>query len=625
MRLSIKILIIICGIFLVSAALFHSLATNIILGSFAQLEEKDINTDLKRVRNVLDKDMDGLKAIGGDWGAWNETRDFLKDLNQNYKDSNLTLSTFSNLNINYVLYFNLSGELIYSSGFEFGKDSKEIPVPDGLIKQIRNQRSFFTHANAKDAKTGILLLQDDMIMITAWPVSNNEMEGAVSGTIVMGRDFDDNELNSIEDRTQLKLVLERTDSGNLPADFIEARKGLAKDENQAINRDHPNVVSGYCFIKNIYGEDALILRVSTSRDIYNQGKKTTDYFLLVQAIVSLIVLIVLLLTLHFIVLKPVLRLKNHVLSVGKSGDLSKRLSLRSRDEIGALSGEFDNMLEQLSDVRKRLIEQSYYSGVGEMASGVLHNIRNILTPMVGRISAIRKKLKSAPLSNMEQAISELNSGSLAPGREESLKRFLLLAAPRLKEIFNDTDSDVTAISDQVNHIEDALSQQDKFSHFQRVIELLHVNVVLDDAIRMMPQHLRDAVDIEIKPDLAILPPVSAERVILTQVFTNLLNNASEAALKKGLQKGSVQITRASDKGEKDLVHIIIKDNGQGIGKEDLKRIFNRGVSTKTPKASGIGLHWCSNALASIGAAIYAESDGPGQGSSFHIKFPQLVV
>jgi two-component system, NtrC family, sensor kinase len=625
MKLSIKILVIICGIFLGTAALFHGITTNIIMGSFAQLEEKDIKTDLKRVQNVLNKDMEGLKAIGGDWGAWDETRDFLKDMNAKYKDTNLTLSTFSNLNMNYVLFFNVSGELIYSAGFTLGEESKEIAVPVDLTKQIRGQKSFFTHANAKDAKTGIILLPDDMVMITAWPISNNNMEGAVSGTIVMGRDLADNELNSLEDRTQLKIVIQRNENGRLPEDFSAARKELAKDENSAINRNLPDVISGYSFIKDIYGEDSLILRVSASRAIYNQGEKTTDYFLLVQAVVGIIILVVLLLTLHFIVLNPLLKLRDHVLSVGKSGDLSKRLSLRTHDEIGALAREFDIMLEQLSDVRKRLIEQSYYSGIGEMASGVLHNIRNILTPMVGRISDIRKKLNNTPLNNMEQAIEELNSNRLEPGRGESLKRYLHLSAPRLKEVFKDAGKDIDAISDQVNHIEEALLQQDKFSHFKKALEPLHINAILDDAIKIMPQYLSGAVEIKIEPALATLPSVLGERIVLTQVFTNLLNNASEAVLRKGPAKGSIQIAGVSETGDKDLVHIVIRDDGQGIDEEGLKRIFTRGFSTKTPNASGIGLHWCSNALTSIGAIIYAESDGPGQGSSFHVKIPRFLA
>jgi two-component system, NtrC family, sensor kinase len=625
MRLSVKILIIICIIFLGMVALLYGVTNKVVLGSFAQLEEKDIQTNLKRALNVLDKDMSGLKAIGGDWGAWDETKDFLKDLNEKYKESNLTLSTFSNLNINYVLYFNNSGGLIYSAGFQFGKEPKETPVPADLINQVKNQRAFFTHADAKDAKTGIILLPDDMVMITAWPISNNDMDGPVSGTIVMGRDFDDNELKSLEQRTQLKLILRRNGQDRLPDDFISARGGLSKDEGPVINHNLPDVISGYSFIKDIYGEDSLILRVSTSRDIYKQGKITTNYFLWMQIIVGIILMAGLFLTLQLTVLNPVLRLKRHVLSVGKTGDLSSRLLLKNKDELGTLAREFNRMLEQLSDVRNRLIEQSYYSGVGEMASGVLHNIRNVLTPMVGRLAAMRNRLKGAPLDNMEQAILELKSGDLEAGREGSLKTYLHLAAPKLKTIIKDLDNDLVAVSGQVNHIEEVLSQQDKFSHFHKALEPLHINEVFEDAAKMMPQNLREAVDIESEPGLIGLPPVSAERVVLTQVFTNLLNNSSESILKKGTERGKIWVSGSSEAKDADTIHIVIKDNGEGIDEESLKRIFTRGFSTKTPNASGIGLHWCSNALTAIGASIYAESEGPGQGSSFHIKIPRLQV
>jgi two-component system, NtrC family, sensor kinase len=623
MRLSIKILIIICGIFVIMVALYYGITTRIILGSFAQLEEKDIRTNLKRAMNVLEKDLAGLKAIGGDWGAWDETRDFLKDLNITYKESNLTLSTFANLNINYVLFFNNAGDLIYSSGFSFDKELKEIPIPPELVNQIQNKRSFFRHSDARDVKTGIILLPDDMVMITVWPISNNDMEGLVSGTVVMGRDFDDNELDSLEQRTQLKLIFERNQGGRLPFDFASARTDLDENEGPAINRSLPDVISGYDFVKDIYGDDSLILRVSTSRDIYNQGKSTTAYFLWAQFVLGAAVIIVLFLTLQFTVLNPILKLKSHVLSVGKSGDLSARLSLKNRDEIGALAREFDRMLEQLSDVRKRLMEQSYYSGIGEMASGLLHNIRNMLTPLVGRTAGMRGRLKKMPLANMEQAIHELNSGSIETEREGSLKRYLLLASPELQTIVKDLDNDLMSISTQVGHMEEVLAQQDKSSHFKKALEPLNVSAIIGSALMMMPQGLRDAVDVEEEPGFATLPPVLAERIVLTQVFTNLLNNASESIIRKGGQRGNIRIVGFPETGDIESVHIVIKDNGEGIDEERLKEIFIRGVSTKTPNASGIGLHWCSNALTAIGGEIYAESEGAGYGSSFHLRIPQF--
>jgi two-component system NtrC family sensor kinase len=624
MRLSIKIMVVICGIFLSMVALFHSITTSIILGGFERLEEQNIKTNLNRVLNTLKQDLAVLESTGGDWGAWDETRDFMRDLNEEYIENNLNVTTLKNLRMNFILYFNNSGEPLYTFGIRSVDESEEAPVSEDLISRIRHQKSLYTHKDAEDAKTGIILLPEETAIITAWPISNNNMDGPVAGTLVLGRYFGDDELNSLEERTQMKVAFQRIDKNQVPDDFNKARSELSQVNKTTINRDLTDTISGYSFFSDIYGKDALIVKVSTSRDIFKQGQTTTNYFRWVQFIVGIIVLSALLLTLQYLVLKPILRLKDHVLSVGKKGDLSTRLSLKSRDEIGALAGEFDRMLAQLSDARNRLMEESYYSGIGEMTSGILHNLRNILTPMVGQIGNIRNKFKEAPMDNIEQAIAELNSENLEEGREKSLKKYLSLAVPTLLKINQDIDKSLMVVSGQASHMEEVLSQQDKLAYFKKALEPLNINMIIEDAIKLMPHILINAVDIKIEAGLSCLPPVYAERISLIQVVTNILNNASESILRKGVQKGNIWISGNSEtSGDVQKVHVGFRDDGEGIEKADQKKIFNRGYSTKTPKASGIGLHWCSNVMSAMNAELYAESYGAGHGSSFHIKIPAV--
>jgi two-component system, NtrC family, sensor kinase len=624
MRLSVKILIIIFGIFLFMVVLLHIVTTTIILGSFMRLEEQNITTNLNRVLNTLGQDLVGLESTGGDWAGWNETRDFVLNQNKEYIENNLNVSTLENIRMNFMIFFTNSGEPLCSFGIQLGDEEEETPVSEELITKIRAKKSLYSHKDARDAKTGIMLLSEETAIITAWPISNNEMDGPISGTLVMGRYFNDDELDSLEDRTQLKVAFQRIDGNQVPEDFNRARSELSQGNKIAINRDLSDTISSYSYFKDIYGNDSLIVRVSGPRDIFKQGQNTTNFFRWMQFVVGIIVLAALLLTLRYVVLKPILRLKEHVLSVGKSGDLSVRLSLKSRDEIGALAGEFDRMLEQLSDARNRLMEQSYYSGIGEMASGILHNLRNILTPMVGQIGKIRDKLKGAPIENIGQAVDELNSGKIEDAREKSLRKYLSLAVPRLSNINQDIDNSLNVISGQAAHMEEALAEQDKFSYFKKTLEPLNFNTIIEDAIKLMPHKLINAVDIHREDGLANLPPVYAERVVLIQVVTNILNNSSESILRKGDQKGRIWISgKAEMEGDVQKIHVVVRDDGEGIDKEEQKKIFNRGYSTKTPKSSGIGLHWCSNALSAMDADLYVESDGAGYGSSFHIKLPAV--
>jgi len=622
MRLSVKIFIIICGIFLLMVAFSHLVTNTVILGSFGQLEEQNITTNLERVLNTMEQDLADLEATGGDWAAWNETRDFILDRKSEYIENNLNVSTLENIKMNFMVFLNNSGEPFYSFGIKLGEKAHEIPVSKELIIKIRSQKSLYSHGDAKDAKTGILLLPEDTAVITAWPISNNEMDGPVAGTIVMGRYFDEDEFTSLENRTQLDVAFQRTDTNEIPDDFKKAGYALSQGNRVTINRDLADTISGFSYFKDINGNDSLIVRVSRPRDIFKQGQDTTNFFRWMQLIAGIIVLTALLLTMHYAVLKPILGLKEHVLSVGKSGDLSARLSLKSRDEIGALAGEFDRMIEQLSDARNRLMEQSYNSGVGEMASGILHNLRNILTPMAFQTGRIRDKLKEISIEKIGQAVDELRSGKREEGREKSLIKYLSLAVPRLSALTRDIDKSLNVLSEQTAHMEDVLSLQDKFAYHQKALEPLKISMVIEESIRLMPYNLVNAADIHREGGLSRLPYVSAERVVMLQVLTNVLNNASESILRKGSQKGNIWVSgKAETEGEVQKVHIVIRDDGEGIDEEDQKKIFYRGHSTKTPKSSGIGLHWCSNVLSAMKADIFVESKGRGYGCSFHIRMP----
>ena len=70
------------------------------------------------------------------------------------------------------------------------------------------------------------------------------------------------------------------------------------------------------------------------------------------------------------------------------------------------------------------------------------------------------------------------------------------------------------------------------------------------------------------------------------------------------------------------LHVRFLDDGVGIPREHLYRIFEKGFSTKSSLTnSGIGLHWCFNALNALGGHLRAESRGSNGGAIFHLLLP----
>ena len=119
-------------------------------------------------------------------------------------------------------------------------------------------------------------------------------------------------------------------------------------------------------------------------------------------------------------------------------------------------------------------------------------------------------------------------------------------------------------------------------------------------------------------ELGEIPPVPGISNELEQVLTNLLVNARDA-VKAASVKGRIDVvTRKAG----DAVELIVKDNGIGISKENLKKIFDPFFTTKdVGSGTGLGLAVSFGILKRHGATITAHSE-PDQGATFVIRFPQ---
>ena len=115
------------------------------------------------------------------------------------------------------------------------------------------------------------------------------------------------------------------------------------------------------------------------------------------------------------------------------------------------------------------------------------------------------------------------------------------------------------------------------------------------------------------------PVVDGDRVRLTQVFTNLLNNAS----KYTQDGGQVTVSVRCDDG----IAVTIADNGAGMSDETIGRafeLFTQGPRTlaRSEGGLGVGLNVVRNLVSMHGGGVTAGSDGPGQGSTFIVRLPQ---
>ena len=123
--------------------------------------------------------------------------------------------------------------------------------------------------------------------------------------------------------------------------------------------------------------------------------------------------------------------------------------------------------------------------------------------------------------------------------------------------------------------------------------------------------------IDLPPDL---PPVMADRQRVTQVFTNLLSNASRYSRESSTIKVSAEL--------RDLhVAFSVTDEGLGVSSERLPHLFRKYVRIegdaggRETTGSGLGLAICKGIVEAHGGRVWAESEGPGRGTSFTFTLP----
>ena len=183
-----KIVLTICVTFVCIVGGLYIGTNKIVLESFVKLEEQFVRVNVKRVINAINDDLSNLESTGGDWAAWNLTRDFVLNGNEQYIKDNLETNSLVTIRVNFMIFINSSGQVVYSKGANLVTGSDQ-PVSKDLINHIATHKSLMQHTHTKDAKTGIINLPGEAVLIASYPISNNDVTGPVHGTLVIGRYF----------------------------------------------------------------------------------------------------------------------------------------------------------------------------------------------------------------------------------------------------------------------------------------------------------------------------------------------------------------------------------------------------------------------------------------------------
>lgn len=278
---------------------------------------------------------------------------------------------------------------------------------------------------------------------------------------------------------------------------------------------------------------------------------------------------------------------------------------------------------ELAQAQKELIEVSRQAGMAEVATGVLHNVGNVLNSVNVSASCAADRLRKSRLINLSKAAELLRAQEAdLPGffthdpRAKQLPNYLTQLADHLTNEQTRTLEELAGLQKHIDHIKDIVAVQQDFAKVGGVTEAVPVTALLEDALRMNASAFARH-EIQIHKEFETTPVITVEKHKVLQVLVNLLNNAKQACDEAGRDNKQITLRVMSDAS---LVRISVADNGIGIPPENLDRVFNHGFTTRK-NGHGFGLHSGANAAREMGGNLSVHSDGTSKGATFTMELP----
>jgi sensor domain CHASE-containing protein len=360
--LKLKVVMILFGIFALSLALNHGIHKFIIYPSFMDLEREEAQKDIERIVRAIKREVHHLDTICWDWSSWDDTYDFIKSHSKEYIESNLVIDTFTASHLNIIYFIDKEGKVVWGKIYDL-EAQKTMRLADFAKDQFPKTHPLISHKMNKGSLSeagiyGVFMTEQGPMLISSRPILTSNDKGPARGSLIMGRFLNKETVESLADQTEVAFKL-------LPV----KDKSLLESRYQIEEKSDDSLIVSTTYL-DFKGNPAFIIKATIPRSIMAKGYSVMRYTLISIWIAGLAILIVMLLLFQQAVLRPIDNLTKHAVSIGETGDLSVRLPIKRRDEIGTLAKEFDRMLAKLEKKNSELAKVN-----GELAKDITERKR----------------------------------------------------------------------------------------------------------------------------------------------------------------------------------------------------------------------------------------------------------
>jgi PAS domain S-box-containing protein len=281
--------------------------------------------------------------------------------------------------------------------------------------------------------------------------------------------------------------------------------------------------------------------------------------------------------------------------------------------------------QELRALHLQLLEASRQAGMAEVATGVLHNVGNVLNSVSVSATLVSDRMRHSRLVMLSKAATLLSEREAdlcayltSDPKGRLLPKYLMELGKYQAQEQEDNVKELDLLRKNIEHIKGIVAMQQTYARVSGIVERFPAAQVVDDALQMNAAALlRHGVAVVREYEENLWLCTDKHKVL--QVLVNLIRNAKQAMREKDGQNDKQLVVRIARKNPQ-CIDITMQDNGIGIKSEHMAKLFSHGFTTKKD-GHGFGLHMGALVVKEMGGSLSAKSDGPGLGAVFTLELP----
>jgi two-component sensor histidine kinase/sensor domain CHASE-containing protein len=347
-----RILLAIGGTLLVMLIIISVASSAILRDSYAGLEERYLERDMRRITADVSRQIDGLGRAVEDSAVSTGLYRFVTHPTSAYIDANFAPDDAEVLRVDVVSVLDAGGRSVFSRSF--GTGPERAGLADGLSVWMAAHPARVRFTDKTGSAEGAIGLPQGVLIFAARPILDDARTLPVNGTLVMGRLLDGEAVRQLGSRLLVHAEIHALGGSAVSEPVRRALPRLDADHPVFIDTSRDTIVNVYSLLLDVDGAPLAVVQLDSPRDIRQQGERTMRFFFIWLFFVGACFCGVVLYTIERTVLSRLVHLGRSVLSISTGGDPTRRIEISGRDQIAYIGAAINGMMDAQAKANEQL-------------------------------------------------------------------------------------------------------------------------------------------------------------------------------------------------------------------------------------------------------------------------------